>query len=271
MSRSAQSEGIWAWDCVLNEPVLVLPFVLALLGDNPMQSEFACHIGLQAKFFCRNCWCKGRDVPGEREAAGDAEAHQDEAASASSNQSHNSAGVSNSSDGQASDDASASEVGTDTAGQTAQKRKPGRGKKALESMGAMVTRVTAFLKVCMHVCMADLRQLTLINHSQECRAIKERRRTNCDRTLPAPQSLTPSRRYPASVPSLVLKIPFSSLSSTGSSRHTRTSRGTARSKLRSQRLSKSCPHIPRTRYGVSKVSKTLGYISFEQSQHCVDL
>ncbi|KAJ2968879.1 hypothetical protein NUW54_g13095 [Trametes sanguinea] len=64
--EKAQRDGIWAWDCVLNEPVLVIPFVLALLGDNPMQSEFACHIGLQAKFFCRSCWCKGRDVPDER-------------------------------------------------------------------------------------------------------------------------------------------------------------------------------------------------------------
>ncbi|KAI0639900.1 hypothetical protein C8Q77DRAFT_1045284 [Trametes polyzona] len=73
---SAQKTGIWAWDCVWNEPILVLPSVLALLGDNPMQSEFACHIGLQAKLFCRNCWVKGRDVfgeqDGERERGGDA-------------------------------------------------------------------------------------------------------------------------------------------------------------------------------------------------------
>lgn len=44
--RTAQDEGIWAWDCEMGEAVLVIPFVLALLGDNPMQSEFACHIGL---------------------------------------------------------------------------------------------------------------------------------------------------------------------------------------------------------------------------------
>ncbi|KAI0631172.1 hypothetical protein C8Q77DRAFT_1279900 [Trametes polyzona] len=67
---SAQKGGIWAWDCVLNEPILVLPSVLALLGDNPMQSEFACHIGLQAKFFCRNCWVKGRDIAGDKEGDG---------------------------------------------------------------------------------------------------------------------------------------------------------------------------------------------------------
>lgn len=27
-----------------------------------MQSEFACHIGLRGKFFCRACWVKGFDT-----------------------------------------------------------------------------------------------------------------------------------------------------------------------------------------------------------------
>ena len=35
--------------------VLVVPSVLAMLGDNPMQSEIACHVGLVGKFFCRVC------------------------------------------------------------------------------------------------------------------------------------------------------------------------------------------------------------------------
>ncbi|KAJ6569397.1 hypothetical protein B0H19DRAFT_1257049 [Mycena capillaripes] len=60
--EDAQREGIWAWDIELDEPVLVIPEVLALLGDNPMQSEFACHIGLRGKLFCRACWVKGHDA-----------------------------------------------------------------------------------------------------------------------------------------------------------------------------------------------------------------
>lgn len=35
--------------------MLVFPVVLALLGDNPMQSEFASHIGLRGRRFCRVC------------------------------------------------------------------------------------------------------------------------------------------------------------------------------------------------------------------------
>ncbi|KAI6104848.1 hypothetical protein EDD16DRAFT_1694562 [Pisolithus croceorrhizus] len=55
----AQMHGIWAWDIEAREMVLVIPAVLAMLGDNPMQSELACHVGLQGKFFCRNCWVQG--------------------------------------------------------------------------------------------------------------------------------------------------------------------------------------------------------------------
>ncbi|KAI6107639.1 hypothetical protein EDD16DRAFT_1694913 [Pisolithus croceorrhizus] len=54
-----QTHGIWAWDIEAREMVLVIPAVLAMLGDNPMQSELMCHVGLQGKFFCCNCWVQG--------------------------------------------------------------------------------------------------------------------------------------------------------------------------------------------------------------------
>ena len=44
--------------------MLVIPSVLAMLGDNPVQSEMACHIGLQGRMFCRVCWVEG-DEAGE--------------------------------------------------------------------------------------------------------------------------------------------------------------------------------------------------------------
>lgn len=41
--------------------VLLIIWVLALLGDIPMQSELACHAGLNARCFCRICMVRGRD------------------------------------------------------------------------------------------------------------------------------------------------------------------------------------------------------------------
>jgi hypothetical protein len=61
-NRDCQNNGVWAWDADSKEMVLVIPAVLAMLGDNPMQSEIACHIGLKGKFFCQNCWVKGSDA-----------------------------------------------------------------------------------------------------------------------------------------------------------------------------------------------------------------
>ncbi|KAI5998470.1 hypothetical protein EDC04DRAFT_2976335 [Pisolithus marmoratus] len=59
--EEAQETGIWAWDCIHKEQVLVIPSVLALLGDNPMQGELACHVGSMGKYFCHICNVKGHD------------------------------------------------------------------------------------------------------------------------------------------------------------------------------------------------------------------
>ncbi|KAJ7483665.1 hypothetical protein FB451DRAFT_1029349, partial [Mycena latifolia] len=117
--EEAQGEGIWAWDVELNEPVLVIPEVLALLGDNPMQSEFACHIGLRGKLFCRACWVKGTD-------AMDGDDDQDVP--------HTRGTAANSDGGSA----AGSQAGSDT--------ESGR-KKIQETMAQMVIRVKAFMTI----------------------------------------------------------------------------------------------------------------------------
>jgi hypothetical protein len=71
--RNCQKHDIWAWDAEFQELVLVIPSVLTMLGDNPMQSEFACHIGFRGRFFCRVCWVKGEpEVEQDDDAASDA-------------------------------------------------------------------------------------------------------------------------------------------------------------------------------------------------------
>ncbi|EGN97508.1 hypothetical protein SERLA73DRAFT_161519 [Serpula lacrymans var. lacrymans S7.3] len=76
--EECQEAGIWAYDCILHEVVLVLVFILALLGDNPMQSEFACHADWTLKKPFRNAsitlnylgkHCKGFHRPEIKEFA----------------------------------------------------------------------------------------------------------------------------------------------------------------------------------------------------------
>ncbi|KAJ4464148.1 hypothetical protein C8R41DRAFT_739929, partial [Lentinula lateritia] len=85
--QDCQENGIWAWDPKTHSRVLLIVCVLALLGDNPMQSEFACHIGLRGKFFCRTCWVKGKDAKdGQTEHGGSETGSVGSAASAGSKQ-----------------------------------------------------------------------------------------------------------------------------------------------------------------------------------------
>ncbi|RDX43344.1 hypothetical protein OH76DRAFT_1206029 [Lentinus brumalis] len=60
--REARRTGIEAYHCGYDEMVMLMPWVLAMAGDNPMQSEFCSHIGLTGKHFCRVCKVKGADL-----------------------------------------------------------------------------------------------------------------------------------------------------------------------------------------------------------------
>ncbi|KAG8715002.1 hypothetical protein FRC09_017034 [Ceratobasidium sp. 395] len=59
--RDAHTNGIVAYDCVEKEDVVYIPWVYAMQGDNPMQSELCSHIGMTGKFFCRVCHVQGKD------------------------------------------------------------------------------------------------------------------------------------------------------------------------------------------------------------------
>lgn len=119
-TREAQRDGFDAWDCTLNEEVLVFPSILAMLGDNPMQSEFACHRGLKAKFFCRRCMVKGRDA-------------------------HDGSGNDSDSESDGLDGGSDREVGQSAATGTPKKRK--RRQQPNESIDVFLDRIQRFLKV----------------------------------------------------------------------------------------------------------------------------
>ncbi|KAF4617992.1 hypothetical protein D9613_012967 [Agrocybe pediades] len=169
--ESAQQNGIWAWDCALREPVLIFPAVLALLGDNPMQSEFACHIGLTGKFFCRTCWVKGTDaqdsanaapaapavqIPENREASPVASPNLRNSSPAPSIPQRNTspapsiASVAPSSVGDMASDSDVDSVTSATAipnltKASVEKGSGGRG-RFKESMQAMLTRIKSFIK-----------------------------------------------------------------------------------------------------------------------------
>jgi hypothetical protein len=110
--------------------VLVIPSVMALLGDNPMQSEFACHIGLRGKLFCRACWVKGFDGlevddvrDGVREPRREGSVARSEESVASSQEEF--AG------GHGSDNTGRESAKSDSEGSSIQKKGKGRRKKAV--------------------------------------------------------------------------------------------------------------------------------------------
>lgn len=116
------------------EPVLLIPMVLALLEDNPMQSEFACHIGLRGKFFCRVCWVKGHDSVGVAEKGkGQPETNNEDLGSEAGSEAGSEVG---------------SEVSETEENTTPAKKGKGRRNKITESLSGLVRRAKDFIKVC---------------------------------------------------------------------------------------------------------------------------
>lgn len=115
--------------------------VLALLGDNPMQSEFACHIGMRGKFFCRSCWVKGKDVSAEQapKAQGASQAEGD-----------NDNTEAQSDDGSTAGSQGSSIASGDVEGEASTSGKKGKTSKRtgpIESFGVMLDRIKGFVKV----------------------------------------------------------------------------------------------------------------------------
>ena len=112
--------------------------VLALLGDNPMQSEFASHIGLKGKLFCRACWVKGTNA--QAEIVPQQSDSPRVSSCGSDDEMRSEVGSAGGSD-------ASEETGNPVVSMTSGKKMKGRRKKVLESMSNMVDRVKAFIKV----------------------------------------------------------------------------------------------------------------------------
>ncbi|KAF9808715.1 hypothetical protein IEO21_07777 [Rhodonia placenta] len=154
----AQANGIWAWDSSLNDPILVIPFVLAMLGDNPMQSEFACHIGLQGKLFCRACWARGKDPADDADTGFVNAPDLSQAESVASDLDSDVSEVS----GRSGSDAHWS-VDPPTGPSTIKKKSKRPRKRVLEGMAAMIRRVTDFIKMRTHTGIKDTFQLHFLD------------------------------------------------------------------------------------------------------------
>ena len=130
--RAVWNTGIWAWDCVHKDHVLVIPFVAALLGDNPMQSEFACHVGPGGKLICCICNVKGKDISTNRLQPSTAPTSIDGA-----NRGRTTPDLIGTSNSDGNSNSSASNTGAPTNGQ----------KRKLETMQEIVEHVTRFVHI----------------------------------------------------------------------------------------------------------------------------
>lgn len=121
-----------------------------------MQSEFACHIGLRGKYFCRACWVKGSDgldeVEAEPDPPGGVPGQQSNADSRVGSEAGSDAGGSEagSSEAGASEAAGsdASQHSTDVVENSGKTQSKGRRFK--ETLEQMMIRAKAFVKVCIY-------------------------------------------------------------------------------------------------------------------------
>ncbi|EED83930.1 predicted protein [Postia placenta Mad-698-R] len=156
--HNTQENGIWAWDSSTQEPILVIPFVLAMLGDNPMQSEFACHIGMRGKLFCRACWVRGKDSSGDADVLSSQATDRGPPAPATSDvesEVSEASGASNS-------DVGSSVRGT-TGPSSGKKKTKHPRKQVFEGMGAMIRRITDFIKMRTETGIKDTYQLHFLD------------------------------------------------------------------------------------------------------------
>ncbi|KIK24423.1 hypothetical protein PISMIDRAFT_98570, partial [Pisolithus microcarpus 441] len=65
---NAAESGVTAWDCRDNEEVILVPHVLFVAGDNPMQGEECSQAGLNCNYFCRTCEVRGNKEYKESDA-----------------------------------------------------------------------------------------------------------------------------------------------------------------------------------------------------------
>ncbi|KAI0073921.1 hypothetical protein K474DRAFT_1677553 [Panus rudis PR-1116 ss-1] len=125
--RECQQHGIWAWDSLQNEWALLIPSVLAILGDNPMQR-------LRGNFFCRSCWVSSSTVESEDGEVGDDNAQPGEDTQGEDTASDNASIYSNISESEATDSRSAG-------GQKQARRR----RKPVETMKQMMDRLKRFM------------------------------------------------------------------------------------------------------------------------------
>jgi hypothetical protein len=142
--RNAWNTGIWAWDHIHQDRVLLVLWVAALLGDNPMQSELSCHIGSMGKYFCRICHVKGsNDYQHENDRVHDHAGGTDDSGNGGNGAEFASYGVQQSDIEEVLSDGN----GAQTSAKKAPQKK--RQKKGTETMTEMVDRLRRFAKVCL--------------------------------------------------------------------------------------------------------------------------